>query len=151
MRSSNCVFRQKPWFDRFEILMAAGVSILASSVLLLLVPSVGTVSSSRTAGACLVLHTAYQAQWLTPRMRCRRPTCAGRRSTATECRIRRLKLQPQTHLHGAGRTVLARQNSEAGPRLQRERRIDKFDSVEHVDEVAGEDGGDAIIDLRLLA
>jgi hypothetical protein len=54
MRSSNCFFRQKPWFDRFEILMAAGVSILASSVLLLLVPSVGTVFVGVLAGFLLV-------------------------------------------------------------------------------------------------
>jgi hypothetical protein len=58
MRSSNCFFRQKPWFDRFEIPMAAGVSVLASSVLLLLVPSVGTVFMGVLAGF-LLLTRAY--------------------------------------------------------------------------------------------
>src|SRR5579862_8168947 len=54
MRLSNCLFRQKPWFDRSEILMAAGVSVLASSVLLLLVPSVGTVFVGVLAGLLLL-------------------------------------------------------------------------------------------------
>jgi hypothetical protein len=54
MRSSNCLFRQKPWFDRSEILMAAGVSVLTSSILLLLVPSVGTVFVGVLAGLLLL-------------------------------------------------------------------------------------------------
>ena len=54
MLSSNCLFRQKPWFDRSEILMAAGVSVLASSFLMVLVPSVGTVFVGVLAGLLLV-------------------------------------------------------------------------------------------------
>jgi hypothetical protein len=54
MRSPNCLFRQKPWFDRSEILMAVGASLLASSVLLLLVPSVGTVFVGVLTGVLLV-------------------------------------------------------------------------------------------------
>ena len=54
MRSSNCLFRQKPWFDRSETLITAGVSVLASSFLLLLVPSIGTVLVEVLAGFVLL-------------------------------------------------------------------------------------------------
>jgi len=54
MRSSNCLFRQKPWFDRSEILITTGVSVLASSFLLLLVPSIGTVLVEVLAGFVLL-------------------------------------------------------------------------------------------------
>ena len=54
MRSSDCLFRQKPWFDRSEILITAGVSALASSFLLLLVPSIGTVLVEVLAGFSLL-------------------------------------------------------------------------------------------------
>jgi hypothetical protein len=55
MCSSNCLFRQKRWFDRSEILTTAGLSLLASSFLLLLIPGIGTVFLEVLAGVVLLM------------------------------------------------------------------------------------------------
>jgi hypothetical protein len=54
MCSSNCLFRQKRWFDRSEILTTAGLSLLASSFLLLLIPGIGIVFLEVLAGFVLL-------------------------------------------------------------------------------------------------
>src|SRR5207244_1538428 len=48
-----------------------------------------TLSAGVTAGAWSVWHMACSDRWLTPRMRCRRRTCAGMGPIATRCRIRK--------------------------------------------------------------
>ena len=80
MGSSNCLFRQKPWFDRSEILMAAGVSVLAFSFLLLLVPSVGTVFVGVLAGLLLVTRALVLRvrQRKAAQLRLTLPTTVGR-------------------------------------------------------------------------
>lgn len=54
MRSSDCLFRQKAWFDRADILLTAAFSILTSAFVLLLAPSVATVFLGVLAGLVLL-------------------------------------------------------------------------------------------------
>ena len=90
MPSANPLSDRKRWFDRPDTLMRVGLSTLASTVLIVLAPQVGTILLEILVGFLLVI----RAFVLRARLRRASQLCLdfrGRRGLAADLRVSRLR------------------------------------------------------------